>query len=466
MTRGHEKVWQNCLQTIRGNVNTQSFKTWFEPIKAVQLKGPALTIQVPNRFFYEWLEEHYLALLKLAVTKELGPDARLEYQIFVQNHRDIRGNTLESLKRKEAVEKIEHIIDPVQPVRESGGNYVTNLNPLYTFDTFISGSCNELARNAGLSIAGNPGKTAFNPFIVYGGVGLGKTHLVQAIGNETLKKFPEKRVLYTNTERFTNQIVQALKENAIYELVNFYRLIDVLIVDDIQFLKERKKTQEIFFNIFNYLHQMDKQIVIVSDKPPKDLQGIQDRLISRFKWGLTADLQVPDINTRMAILEAKMNNKGIDISREIRELISRSIYRSVRELEGVLVNLVAHSRLNDREIDMDLANQVIRNFVNHINKEITVENIQQLVADHFNIPVEQLSSSSRKREVVIARQLSMYFAKEFTQKTVKHIGEQFGKDHSTVLYSYKQVQDLMDSDALFRETVQQLKHKVELNLTN
>lgn len=466
MTTSHVKVWQNCLQTIRENVNTQSFKTWFEPIKSIQLKDQVLTIQVPNRFFYEWLEEHYLALLKHAVTSELGKEAKLEYQIFVQNHRDIKGNTLESIKRKEAVRKIEHIIDPLQTSITDKGTFATNLNPVYTFENFVGGSCNELARNAGLAIAQNPGKTAFNPFIVYGGVGLGKTHLVHAIGNETLKRFPEKKVLYTNTERFTNQIVQALKQNAIYELINYYRLIDILIVDDIQFLKERKKTQEIFFSIFNHLHQLDKQIVIVSDKAPKDLTGIQERLISRFKWGLTADLQIPDVATRMAILEAKMNNKGIDISKEIRELISRSIRNSVRELEGVLVNIVAHARLNQKEIDIDLANRVIRNFVNHINREITVENIQQLVAEHFNIPVENLRSSSRKREVVIARQLSMYFAKEFTQKSLKHIGESFGKDHSTVLYSHKQVRDLMDSDALFKETVNQLKQKVELNLSN
>lgn len=466
MTRVPDKVWQNCLQTIRGNVNTQSFKTWFEPIKAVQLKESVLTIQVPNRFFYEWLEEHYLSLLKTAVTKELGPKANLEYQIFVQNHRDIKGNTLESIKRKEASRKIEHIIDPLQQHFPGETKYQSNLNPLYTFENFIGGSCNDLARNAGISIAGNPGKTAFNPLIIYGGVGLGKTHLAQAIGNETLTSFPEKKVLYTNTEQFTNQIVQALKQNAIYELINYYRLIDVLIVDDIQFLKERKKTQEIFFNIFNYLHQLDKQIIIVSDKPPKDLKGIQERLISRFKWGLTASLQVPDVHTRMAILEAKMNNKGIDISKEIKELISRNIRNSVRELEGVLVNLVAHSKLNQQDIDLNLANKVIRNFVNHVNKEITIENIQNLVAEHFNIPIEQIRSNSRKRDVVIARQLSMYFAKEFTQKSLKNIGESFGKDHSTVLYSHKQVRDLMDTDALFRDTVNQLKQKVELNLTN
>ena len=465
MSKRLEQVWQNCLQTIRENVNTQSFKTWFEPIKAVQLTDQILTIQVPNKFFYEWIEEHYISLLRMAITRELGNGAKLEYQIFVENHRDIKGNTLELIKRKETARKIEHIIDPMRTGDASvPGEFISNLNPIYNFENFITGSCNQLAANAGKSISRNPGKTAFNPLIVYGGVGLGKTHLAHAIGNATRQNFPEKRVLYTNTERFTNQIVEALKQNAIYDLINYYQLIDLLIVDDIQFLKERKKTQEIFFNIFNYLHQMDKQIIILSDKPPKDLKGIQERLISRFKWGLTADLQIPDVETRIAILESKMSSKGIDISKEIVDLISRNIRNSIRELEGVLVNLVAHARLSEKEIDMQLAGEVIERFVNHINKEITVENIQQLVAEHFEIEVERLKSTSRKREIVVARQLSMYFAKEFTNKSLKHIGESFSKDHSTVLYSHKQIRDLMDTDTLFRETVEQLRRKVELNL--
>jgi chromosomal replication initiator protein len=465
MTKRHEKVWLNCLQTIRQHVKTQSFKTWFEPIKPVQLRDNVLTIQVPNKFFFDWLEEHYLELLKVAVTKELGQKAQLEYQIFVENHRDIKGNTLEALKRKESLQKIESIVNPQQKSYAPIGGFPTNLNPNYTFDTFIGGSCNQLARNAGLSIAKNPGKTSFNPLILFGGVGLGKTHLAHAIGNETIKNFPEKRVLYTSTNLFTNHIIQALKKNAIYDLVNYYQLIDVLIVDDIQFLEGRGTTQEVFFNLFNNLHQLDKQIIITSDKPPKDLKGIQERLISRFKWGLSADLQIPDVDTRISILESKMNSKGIDLNHDIVEFISQNIRNSVRELEGVLVNLIAHSKLNDQEIDLALAGQVIRNFVDHINKEITVENIQKLVAEHFNISVDQLKIRSRKREVVVARQLSMYFAKEFTTQSLKSIGESFAKDHSTVLYSHKKVMDLMDTDKLFKDTVDQLKRKVELNLS-
>jgi chromosomal replication initiator protein len=458
----HEIVWSKCLKTIAEHVTPQAFKTWFEPIKPIALKDDSLLIKVPNKFFYEWLEQHYIDLLKLAVVKELGSKARLEYQIFVENHRDIKGNTIDALRKKG---------EAVQASNKTGINpaildipFNAELKAEYTFDNFISGPCNNLARNAGLAIAKNPGKTAFNPLIIHGGVGLGKTHLAHAIGNETLKNFPEKRILYTNTERFTNQIVQALKNNVMYDFIHFYQLIDLLIIDDIQFLDGRKKTQEIFFNIFNYLHQYDKQIIITSDRAPKDLEGIQDRLISRFKWGLTTDLQYPDVETRIAILEAKMNQKGVEISRNIIDTISHRIKSSIRELEGVLVSLIATSALTEHEIDLDLTNQVIENFVSHIQREITVENIQKLVADHFGIQVGDLKKKSRKREVVVARQLSMYFAKEFTSESLKNIGEHFDKDHSTVLYSHKAVRDLIDTDAGFREIVDKLKRQVEMNL--
>lgn len=458
----HEKVWSKCLKTIAEHVTPQAFKTWFEPIKPIALKDDSLLIKVPNKFFYEWLEQHYIDLLKLAISRELGSKARLEYQIFVENHRDIKGNTIDALRKKG---------EAVHASQKTGINpalldipFNAELKAEYTFDNFIVGPCNNLARNAGLAIAKNPGKTAFNPLIIHGGVGLGKTHLAHAIGNETLKNFPEKRVLYTNTERFTNQIVQALKNNVMYDFIHFYQLIDLLIIDDIQFLDGRKKTQEIFFNIFNYLHQYDKQIIITSDRAPKDLEGIQDRLISRFKWGLTTDLQIPDVETRIAILEAKMNQKGVEISRNVIDTISQRIKSSIRELEGVLVSLIATSALTEHEIDLDLTNQVIENFVSHIQREISVENIQKLVADHFGIQVEDLKKKSRKREVVVARQLSMYFAKEFTSESLKNIGEHFDKDHSTVLYSHKAVRDLIDTDAGFKDTVDKLKRQVELNL--
>jgi chromosomal replication initiator protein len=303
--------------------------------------------------------------------------------------------------------------------------------------------------------------------VVFGEVGLGKTHLAQAIGNDVLDKFPDKTVLYVSSEKFTNQIIQSIKNNAVNDFVNFYQLIDVLIVDDIQFLANKQKTQEIFFHIFNQLHQNGKQIILTSDRAPKDLDGMEERLISRFKWGLSADLQAPDLETRIAILEAKMNREGVEISQDVVEFICFNIQNNIRELEGVLVSLIAQSSLNRREIDVDLAKEVVKNFVTEINKEITVEFIQKLVADHFDIQPEKLQGKTRKRSIVIARQLSMYLAKNLTDKSLKSIGENFGgRDHSTVIYSCKTVQDLMETDAIFKDTVTELEKKIKLSLND
>ncbi len=469
MVKDHATVWGNCLQTIRRNVNLQSFKTWFEPIKPVRLDHNALTIQVPNRFFYEWLEEHYVALLKTSIRKELGEKAKLEYQILTTNKNGKETNRPGEAKNGDNyvpgmidTENIKNpfVIPGIKKVRID-----PQLNPNYLFDNYIEGDCNRLARSAGLAIAKKPGGTSFNPLVIFGDVGLGKTHLAQAVGNEVVKKIPEKNVLYVSSEKFTNQIIQSIKNNAVNDFVNFYQLIDVLIVDDIQFLANKQKTQEIFFHIFNQLHQNGRQIILTSDRPPKDLDGMEERLISRFKWGLSADLQAPDLETRMAILEAKMSHQGVEIPQDVTEFISYNIQNNIRELEGVLVSLIAQSSLNRREIDMELAKEVIRNFVSQLNKEITVEFIQSLVAEHFDVPVDKLQGKTRKRQVVIARQLSMYLAKNLTDKSLKAIGETFGgRDHSTVIYSCKTVQDLMETDIIFKDTVAELEKKIKMSL--
>jgi chromosomal replication initiator protein len=470
MFKDHATVWDNCLQTIRRNVNNQSFKTWFEPIRPVRLEQSALTIQVPNKFFYEWLEEHYVSLLKTTIRKELGDKGRLEYQILMGSPHEKNGDKVsknggghyspgmvdtQNIKNPFVIPGIKKVkIDP-------------QTNPNYTFDNYIEGDCNRLARSAGLAIAKKPGTTSFNPLVIFGDVGLGKTHLAQAVGNDVLEKFPDKTVLYVSSEKFTNQIIQSIKNNAVNDFVNFYQLVDVLIVDDIQFLANKQKTQEIFFHIFNQLHQSGKQIILTSDRPPKDLDGMEERLISRFKWGLSADLQAPDLETRMAILESKMMREGIDIPQDVTEFICFNIKNNIRELEGVLVSLIAQSSLNRREIDIDLAKEVIKNFVSQINKEITVGFIQKLVADHFDVPVEKLQGKTRKRQVVIARQLSMYLAKNLTDKSLKAIGENFGgRDHSTVIYSCKTVQDLMETDAIFNDTVSELEKKIKMTLND
>ena len=472
MVKDCATVWDNCLHAIRKSVTAQSFKTWFEPIRPVRLENNALTIQVPNKFFYEWLEEHYVALLKRTIRTELGERGRLEYQILMSNgntSRKIKGNTTQNGTASlgpgaisAANIKNPFVIPGIRKVKID-----PQLNRDYRFDNYIEGDCNRLARSAGLAIAKKPGGTSFNPLVIFGDVGLGKTHLAQAIGNDVLTKFPDKTVLYVSSEKFTNQIIQSIKNNAVNDFVNFYQLIDVLIVDDIQFLANKQKTQEIFFHIFNQLHQNGKQIILTSDRAPKDLDGMEERLISRFKWGLSADLQAPDLETRIAILESKMNTEGIEISQDVVEFICYNIQNNIRELEGVLVSLIAQSSLNRREIDIDLAKEVVKNFVTEINKEITVEFIQKLVADHFDIAPEKLQGKTRKRSIVIARQLSMYLAKNLTDKSLKAIGETFGgRDHSTVIYSCRTVQDLMETDAIFKDTVTELEKKIKLSLND
>jgi len=479
MVKDHATVWDNCLHSIRRNVNTQSFRTWFEPIRPVRLENNALTIQVPNKFFYEWLEEHYVGLLKSTIKKELGEKGRLEYQILMAGSQSAGASTRKPqstpVPPKSKQEKSPYLGPGMVDAENIKNPFVIpgirkikvdpQLNPNYTFGNYIEGDCNRLARSAGLAIAKRPGSTSFNPLVIFGDVGLGKTHLAQAIGNDVVEKFSSKTVLYVSSEKFTNQIIQSIKNNAVNDFVNFYQLVDVLIVDDIQFLANKQKTQEIFFHIFNQLHQSGRQIVLTSDRPPKDLDGMEERLISRFKWGLSADLQAPDLETRMAILEHKMSREGLALSQDVIEFICYNIKNNIRELEGVLVSLVARSSLNQRQIDIGLTKEVVKNFVTEINKEITVEFIQQLVAEHFSVAVEKLQSKTRKRSIVIARQLSMYLAKNLTDKSLKSIGETFGgRDHSTVIYSCRTVQDLMETDIIFKDTVQELEKKIRLSL--
>ena len=466
MTYDHTTVWNKCLNIVRRDINAQSYKTWFEPIKPVRLTSEALTIQVPNKFFYEWLEENFVTELKKALRMTLGENARLEYQILVDNHRKIGKNTgareNNDIPKKFTTDQIKNpfVIPGIKKIKID-----PQLNESYNFDTYIMGECNQLATTAGKAIAANPGGTAFNPLFIYGDVGLGKTHLANAIGFEVLKQDSNKQVIYVTLERFTNQVVQAIKNNAVNDFMNFYQMIDTLIVDDIHFLAGRAKTQEIFFNIFSQLHHNGKQIILTSDRPPKDISGVEERLISRFKWGLAAELTTPNYQTRRAILDIKMRKEGLELDEKIKEYICYNIKNNIRELEGVIITLVAQSTLNKKEIDLQLAKDVVNQFISQDNKEITVENIKLLVAEYFKVPVEKLHGKTRKRDVVIARQLSMYLAKNFTTNTLKDIGKNFGgRDHTTVLYSVKAVQDLMDTDLVFKDKVVELEKQVQLNL--
>ncbi|WP_462247911.1 chromosomal replication initiator protein DnaA [Ekhidna sp.] len=458
----HELIWKNCLEYIRERIPNQSFSTWFDPINPLKTEGNVLTIQVPSQFFYEWLEEHYVHILKEAIAKEMGDDARLEYSVVVENE-DSNKSGATSLKINNLTDRNGSLGKVVNTAFINDLNSENNLNPTYTFDNFIEGDCNRLGRSAGYAVAKKPGVTSFNPLMIYGGVGLGKTHLVQGIGNYIKREDPSKKIIYVASEKFTNQFIDSLKNNNVQSFISYYREVDILILDDVQFLRDKEKTQEIFFHIFNHLHQAGKQIVMTSDCAPKDLKGLQERLVSRFKWGLTADLQQPAFETRMAIIQRKIQEDGIHIPEEVIEYIAYTVDTNIRELEGVIVSLIAHASLMRVEVDLELAKKVLKNIVKEIDSEVGIDYIQKTVSDYFHVGQDDLKAKTRKKEIVIARQVAMYFSKDYTNHSLKSIGYHFGgRDHSTVIHALQSVNDMMDTDAKFRYSVDELKKKLKM----
>ncbi|MCC5916739.1 MAG: chromosomal replication initiator protein DnaA [Cryomorphaceae bacterium] len=470
------EVWKRCLDFIQDNISVQNYKTWFEPIKPIKLQNNVLSIQVPSKFFYEWLEEHYIKLLKAAINRELGDSAKLVYSIVMENN---YGNRQPQTMKIPSSNRGNTKNDRMQTLPEGNATGVKNpfiipglrkitvdsqLNPRYTFDNFVEGDCNRLARSAGFAVANKPGGTSFNPLMIYGATGLGKTHLVHAIGIEIKDKYPEKTVLYVRSETFASQFIDSIRNNTKNDFVHFYQMLDVLIIDDVHRLSGKEKTQDVFFEIFNHLHQSGRQIVLTSDTPPVDMQGMEQRLLSRFKWGLSADLQVPDLETRIAILQQKLYNDGIEMPEDVIEYLAYSINNNVRELEGGLISLLAQSSLNKKKITIDLARQMIDKFVKNTNRELSIDYIQKVVCDYFDMPIDLMKSKTRKREVVQARQLSMYFSKQLTKSSLASIGAQCGnKDHATVLHACRTVNNLMETDKRFRSYVDELKKKLSMN---
>lgn len=425
-----------------------------------------MTIQVPSQFFYEWLEDNYVNLLRKALDFAIGRDGMLEYSIIVdtgnEKHQPLTMNVstpkITSHSRQDNFAPDPRMGSTQRPKDQDSLNLDTYLNPNYSFDNFIEGDCNRLARSAGFAVAQRPGLTSFNPLMMYGGVGLGKTHLVQAIGNYIMNHFDNKMVLYVSSEKFTNQFINSIKNNTLQDFTDFYMKVDVLAIDDVQFLSGKEKTQDTFFHIFNHLHQLGKQIIMTSDRPPRELQGLQDRLLSRFKWGLTADLQTPDFETRIAIIQKKIQSEGISIDYDVIEYIAHSVNSNVRELEGVIVSLMAQASLTRREIDVELAKNTLKNIVMNEDKEVTIDTIQEIIADFFQVSIADLKSKSRKKEVVYPRQLAMFLAKEYTDLPLKSIGYHFGgRDHSTVIHSIQSINLLMDETPDVEETLQKLR---------
>ena len=611
-----DKVWEACLAIIRDNIPRQSYRTWFGPLRAVSLEAEdgmvKLTVQLPSQFYYEWLEEHYYALLRKTVAKILGPNGRLFYKVVIERddtESGYRGASVNLPARPDGSRDRPSDMPPTGPVvgnaappreqpgsrdtgmrdgrmrdagmqdagmgggsprlpgaagepSERGGRFgpatpglfgpdgdtgraaprpapprrgdgrdgrqdrgagnrgggghdtrrpapmapaanapydpsagmlgsapmsggpgaaappganpfampgiqrspvESNLNASYVFERFIEGDCNRFARSAAFAVAEQPGGTSFNPLFVYGGVGLGKTHLIQAIGNFARAQRKVQTCLYLSSERFTTEFVQSIKNNRAAEFSLYYRNIDLLIVDDIQFFAGKERTQEEFFHIFNALHQSGKQIVLSSDRPPRDIPDIEDRLLSRFQWGLQADVKAPEFETRIAILQRKSEDVGIELDRDVIEFVAHNVKSNIRELEGALIRLIANSTLQNREVDLMLAKDVLRDIIKEVRVTLTVEEIQRIAAEYFNLDERLLRDKTRKREVVLARQVAMFFAKELTTHSLKDIGGRFGgRDHSTVIHGIQSIENQMETDPRFRETVEGLRHQLQI----
>jgi len=455
-------LWEKCAAIIRDNVQEEQYAHLFEPIQPLKYENNCLWIRVPSHFYVEQLESRYSDLIGKTLNRVTGSPTKLMYQVSI----DDTSVTVSS--NREAIGS-----QPKVPGREPGLSFFRpalpgldpQLSPSLHFGNFVAGESNRLARTAGISISTNPGKTIFNPLFIHGKSGVGKTHLLHAIGNATLENNPQARVLYISSHMFQVQYSQAYLQNKINDFIHFYQSLDVLLIDDIHELSGRTGTQNVFFHIFNQLQQTGKQIVFTCDRAPKDLEGVEERLLTRFKWGLTAEMKQPDYQLRVDILKNKIQHDGVEgIPQEVIEYIARHAKDNVRDLEGIITSLMAHSIIEGRNIDMDLCRQVVESSIAVKEEEkLSVESIEQQVCDYYHIDKELIHSRSKKQEVAQARQIAMYLAKKHTDCSLAHIGNVLGKrNHATVIYACKAVEDWMETDKNLRQDIQ----KIEAQLAN
>ncbi len=464
-----EKIWDACLEILKDKLNNQAFKTWFAPITPIHFADNELTIEVPSQFFYEWIEENYSIQLKQALKDILGSEGKLMYSIVMDKSQS-HPVTIELPHQNVAKAELgEEGCSTVQAssdrdfLERNRTKFESHLNPKYTFDTLIRGDCNSLAFAASKSVAQNPGQNAFNPLVIYGGVGLGKTHMVQAIGNQVREKCISEYVLYVSSEKFAIDFVNAIQNANIQEFSAFYRKVDVLIIDDIQFFAGKEKTQEEIFHIFNTLHQSNKQIILSSDRPIKEIKGIEDRLISRFNWGLSADIQPPDYETRKAIIQSKLEQNGVTLDGNVIEFIATNVTQNVRELEGCIVKLLASHSLVNQDIDLSFTKSTLKDIIKIQSKQLSLDTIEKAVCSYFSITPNDLKGKSKKKEIAAGRQIAMYLGKELTGSSLKTIGLHFGgRDHSTVIHGYNAIQKKVEHSAETRNHIEELKKRIEI----
>jgi len=460
----HTDVWSRCLQVIKQNIEAQQFKTWFEPIRAVSLSGSTLTLEVPSDYFREYIESAFLDLLRKTLRRELGEDARLMYTLRpVSNQPAMKFPGQTSVTPSNPpVTLVSQPTDRPNPFVYPGLHKLKidpRLNPAYNFDNLVEGECNKMGVTAGRNIATAPGRTPFNPLFIFGGSGLGKTHLAQAIGISVKEKYPDLVVLYVTGHEFKTQYMVAVNvRNNVTDFLAYYMKIDVLIVDDIQDLMGQG-CQNAFFNVFNHLHQNGKQLLFTSDRAPVELQNFEERLLSRFKWGLSVQLTHPDYATRLRMLEARAEREGVDIPHTVLEYVAAKVKTNFRELEGTLVSLIAHSLVERDKSLLELAEGIMENLIGEAKTDIDIDKVQRSVCEYFNITRDELLSKSRKRQIVQARQIAMYLCRSLISNvSLSTIGiETGGKDHATVLHACMMVGDLMDTDKNFKKYVSDIE---------
>ena len=447
-------IWTQCLNIIQGVIPRPTYETWFTRTHGSGVTPDTFTIQVPNQFFADWLEEHHIERIKQALFRQLGREVYIQFQIKEDN------KPLTPVQMRQTVNTN---TNPVKPDERRSPVGLENLYLNYTFDNFVVGDSNQFAHAASLAVVDSPGKSTFNPLVIYGGVGLGKTHLAQAIAHEAVKQGTVERIRYVSSEQFTQEFIHSIQDKKTKEFDQTYRNVDMLIVDDIQFFcrGNRDRTQEVFFYTFDALRQNGKQIVLTSDRVPQELSGLEERLISRFNWGLLADIHMPDYETRVAILQKKAEKDGLSISTEVISYIADQITSNIRELEGAVLSLLAHASLYRCDITLDVAKEALRKSLRRQQREIGIEDIQKAVAKHYSLPVEILSAKTRRAEVALARRIAMFLSRKITKEPLKAIGSRFGgRDHTTVIHACQSMEELIERDSTFQGILDQISKSI------